>query len=1049
MRQRITHLFRQSPNTGCHPRELLKNDVLQADSVAYRALLLIEDTTFLKFRLRVCHFLMRRQKTVVEATERFESLLRTLSNQRAMKNEIEENITTTTLLLSTNDQQFIQNLPDGEYKAAYHTAILTSVLWTLCGLDFHSTYSAQVTFGPSSDFFFNGDVNENPWATDSLEAEVACIEGDIMFAREMINPVNSLLSQQSTDEVMFANLMKSYIHGTLSDPDKYIDYMLSKCFTNLLLEELGSKLTASEQEEFRQLCGTAASLTGVNATATAKMLATAVCHLTQFVPPIDPNTSLFKRHHSFSTELLNAGIAYIARYQGHYNGLTILHGSALAMVQMMRFMASLETEDKLSTAFAESTNLVGAASPLKPRILSVWEQHRKIVEPIRSACGSTYPVTSTRMFSDEVADLWRIEIDSAAMDKIALEKELRNVPFWVWKWLSTDVLHEDDGLDRTSAYTNLVNVRTMLDIQGDDKKYMDWLSNSESRVLDARGDVANKAVQTTDTTVPAVGLKLRQAARFDRSKGGMIRVWAVLTANGLMDAVLARITPSETACVFSSLVTGYLLPDKNFVDKARYYTLAGKATNPSLTPIKKLLLKLPPKDAVLEKSYPGAIVLLRNEIRIRADADMAATTIRLQTLVNESALHGPEDLNQAVREVVVDRLVEQGGFGTPLRSWAKELHTAQNQEINSHPLACEVGLRRLTTGFIKKYEVFYAGEPENVADTVSSMASSVMSLTGGANSPFERERSEVMQRLAAELDAVHAPAILAILRDAEAKPEVEEFDADLLAVPYATDPLPPRVTAAPAPRVTMRLCFRPFRRYRMGTGILCQAGEALGNTFRGHEDFQMTDNIIAKTHIGHYTMWHKAVVVDDRRLYLAEDMFCSGYVGGEGHKSVELSLVIDDKENFMEDPIAWMESRKGGDGASILTIEVDFPPTTTMSSMPRSFYLTNFSATLDKLRGNCIHVDPKEVDDLFQGLNSVEDAAGRESYLTDMGGLNTVCFRTMEISTEGETGMKTIRTLNQGHFGVNGTYEGARRPRSGYIETFKDCKYEQHLLRNH
>jgi hypothetical protein len=29
----------------------------------------------------------------------------------------------------------------------------------------------------------------------------------------------------------------------------------------------------------------------------------------------------------------------------------------------------------------------------------------------------------------------------------------------------------------------------------------------------------------------------------------------------------------------------------------------------------------------------------------------------------------------------------------------------------------------------------------------------------------------------------------------------------------------------------------------------------LGNTFRGHEDFQMTDNISAKTHIGHYTIY--------------------------------------------------------------------------------------------------------------------------------------------------------------------------------------------------
>ena len=142
----------------------------------------------------------------------------------------------------------------------------------------------------------------------------------------------------------------------------------------------------------------------------------------------------------------------------------------------------------------------------------------------------------------------------------------------------------------------------------------------------------------------------------------------------------------------------------------------------------------------------------------------------------------------------------------------------------------------------------------------------------------------------------------------------------------------------------------------MGTGILCQAGEALGNTFRGHEDFQMTDNIIAKTHIGHYTMWHKAVVVDDRRLYLAEDMFCSGYVGGEGHKSVDITTVLDQKDEFLEDPIQWMEQREGGDGASIITIDVSFPKHTTMSSMPRSFYLETFSKQLKDLGGKCIDV---------------------------------------------------------------------------------------------
>lgn len=209
----------------------------------------------------------------------------------------------------------------------------------------------------------------------------------------------------------------------------------------------------------------------------------------------------------------------------------------------------------------------------------------------------------------------------------------------------------------------------------------------------------------------------------------------------------------------------------------------------------------------------------------------------------------------------------------------------------------------------------------------------------------------------------------------------------------------------------------------------------------------MTDNIIAKTHIGHYTMWHKAVVVDDRRLYLAEDMFCSGYVGGEGHKSVALSKALASDE-FANDPISWMEDTEGGDGASILTVDVTFPRDRTLGSMPRSFYLENFSKTLKKLGGQCENgVNPDVVDSVFGGFNSPEEEAAKGQYLTDLGGVNTVCFRTMEIEAD-KDGKKSIRTLNQGHFGVNGTYEGARRPRSGYIETFKDCKYEQHLLTN-
>ena len=218
------------------------------------------------------------------------------------------------------------------------------------------------------------------------------------------------------------------------------------------------------------------------------------------------------------------------------------------------------------------------------------------------------------------------------------------------------------------------------------------------------------------------------------------------------------------------------------------------------------------------------------------------------------------------------------------------------------PLVLELLRHRLARSFVEQYAEFATGEEKSTEDKLAVMSNSVMSLTGGANSPFERRRASVVKELNVELEEVHAPAIattVAATLRARDKAEqlavsehlrLEKSDIRVVAngAPMAMSPEEEKNFRATndGHGVKFRLCFRPFRRYRMGTGILCQAGEALGNTFRGHKDFQMTDNIIAKTHIGHYTMWHKAVVVDDRRLYLAEDMFCSGYVGGEGHASV-------------------------------------------------------------------------------------------------------------------------------------------------------------------
>jgi len=82
------------------------------------------------------------------------------------------------------------------------------------------------------------------------------------------------------------------------------------------------------------------------------------------------------------------------------------------------------------------------------------------------------------------------------------------------------------------------------------------------------------------------------------------------------------------------------------------------------------------------------------------------------------------------------------------------------------------------------------------------------------------------------------------------------------------------------------LIFRPRQSYRMGTAILLKGGEELGQTLHGHHDFQLTDDVIHKTHIGHYTFYSKSVVREPKNMYIAEDVYCAGYNGGENTKYI-------------------------------------------------------------------------------------------------------------------------------------------------------------------
>lgn len=83
------------------------------------------------------------------------------------------------------------------------------------------------------------------------------------------------------------------------------------------------------------------------------------------------------------------------------------------------------------------------------------------------------------------------------------------------------------------------------------------------------------------------------------------------------------------------------------------------------------------------------------------------------------------------------------------------------------------------------------------------------------------------------------------------------------------------------------ICARPFRTYEMGTGVLMASGHETGFTAHGHEDVQVGDDPISHTHVCHFTAWYASVVTNPKRVAIAHDIFCLGYVSGESRQFIK------------------------------------------------------------------------------------------------------------------------------------------------------------------
>ena len=236
------------------------------------------------------------------------------------------------------------------------------------------------------------------------------------------------------------------------------------------------------------------------------------------------------------------------------------------------------------------------------------------------------------------------------------------------------------------------------------------------------------------------------------------------------------------------------------------------------------------------------------------------------------------------------------------------------------------------------------------------------------------------------------------------------------------------------------IIFRPFQTYRMSSAILAAGGRELGETFHGHHDFQLSDDIIRKVHVGHYTHYSKSVVKQPKRYAIAEDVFAQGYVSGEGvefFSEASLRKACGDGDigtpDCAESLIAWVVP--SGVDATVLDMTGEF-------SDEHSEY------------GDCLFSGCGVLKGLLQDCDVNREQTHDDIFLSNQYSDNTLCFRgkqfdLQDVVLRGSTAMEEYVCTSLGHGHWKGlTYSGCMDVREGTIIASEHSQHQvgQRLL---
>ena len=234
------------------------------------------------------------------------------------------------------------------------------------------------------------------------------------------------------------------------------------------------------------------------------------------------------------------------------------------------------------------------------------------------------------------------------------------------------------------------------------------------------------------------------------------------------------------------------------------------------------------------------------------------------------------------------------------------------------------------------------------------------------------------------------------------------------------------------------LLVRPFMTYNMASAILMKGGLETGFTAHGHHDFMLTDDVIHKVHIGHYTFYHKSVVKQPKNIVIAEDIFAHSYVSGEGtnmFKDLDTFKAQVGNDRFRGDLIPiWIPTVLGKIGKIENPLDLN------------GFYgrgiLNDQNSELNDDQPH--YPNAAEISKLYR-FDEFNDHTSDERFLAPIRSLNTICFKGHCLSYDPKTDGHTKITINTGHWGPN-VYPGCRSVRYGENTFLKDMEYAKYRV---